>query len=117
MIYKVFKSGKYAGQTYLEVWQQNPGYFVYLADNYGKYWKQACSALENYDKQVAADKPVEDDIGDDEAPPIELVREYYKTVPICGFDMSDHIASIYADIPTNRERMEYLRSLEHRNSK
>jgi len=115
MVYKVFKSGKYAGQTYLDVWQENPGYFIYLAEQYGNYWKQVCSALENHDAQVAANKPVEADLED--APPVELVLEYYKTVPICGFDMSEHIASIYADIPTNRERMEYLRSLEHRNSK
>lgn len=102
---RVFKSGKFAGQTYGDVWKVNPGFFRFMAEK-SDYWDEILNELSGVSESISDE--------DEGAPPVELVRKYYKTVPIHGFDMSDHIVSIYEKIRTDRHRMEYLRSVERR---
>ena len=110
---RVFKTGKYAGQTYGDVWKTNPGFFEFMA-TVGGYWQKVLSELSAGGDDLMECEEEVTEVAED-SPPVELVRAYYKTVPISGFDMSDHIASIYEGIETNSERMAYLRSLETRN--
>lgn len=47
-----FKSGKYQNKTYLEVWNQNPDYLYWMAENFkGGFWKEVVHQLEEKDKK------------------------------------------------------------------
>lgn len=108
---KQFKSGKYAGLTYLEVWNLNPGFIEFLADKYG-YWKGVLDGLVGLDE--IARENVEDEAPELIAPGTEEVRAFFRERWIEGFDMSDYIAELY-DPLNEADRVEYLRSLLYRN--
>ena len=118
IINKVFQSGKYTGKTYLEVWEANAGYLHFLAGKYG-YWHDVVAALESYDKfRMKSPEPVESGEDDDRilgAPSTAYIRLYFREHLIDGFDMSDHIASVYDPLNDN-DRVAYFRSLKRRNN-
>lgn len=104
----VFKSGKYTGLTYIEVWEKDPSYMNWMADTY-PYFKPILSSLEDRTKTLAkiADAKLE-------VPTVDAVRAYFKNRSICGFDVSDYVAELYERCPIN-QRGQYFKSLKQRN--
>lgn len=109
MLSNRFKSGKYIGRTYLDVWKENPSYMYWMQENF-EYFRKVVKALEERDRQIAANKPRVKH----KFPSVEEVREFLKKNPILGFDLTDHVTSIYESCPDS-EKFEYWRSLKERN--
>ena len=109
MLSNRFKSGKYIGRTYLDVWKENPSYMYWMQENF-EYFRKVVKALEERDRQIAANKPRVKH----KFPSVEEVREFLKKNPILGFDMSDYIVSLYEDTPDGLKKS-YYESLIERN--
>lgn len=111
MINNKFKSGKYTGKSYLDVWNTDKSYLYWLSENMSSdFWKKIVREFEHRDKQLQM--PVKKKYTN--FPSIEKVREYFKDNPILGFDMSDYIASLYKDTPDGLKQS-YFESLLERN--
>jgi len=107
---KRFGSGKYQSCTYLEVWEKNPDYLYWMAENYPDYWKKVLNYFELKDLKLSIQKKKFK-----KYPPTSLVREIFKLNPVCGFDMSDYICEIYELTPAIDKR-DYFDSLCKRNN-
>ena len=102
-----FKSGKYKGLSYIEVWKKDSSYLYWMADNF-PFFDPIVKSLENRDllkKQFQKKNH----------PSLETVKEFFKQHPICGFDMSEYIGQIYENCP-NHEKLDYFNSLKQRNN-
>lgn len=104
-----FKTGKYQNKTYLEIWNQNPDYLYWMADNFkGGFWKQVVEQLEAKDKKEEKHKNLK-------FPSIDQVKQIFLSNPICGFDMSDYICDLYKSCPDDKKN-NYFQSLLLRNN-
>lgn len=113
----IFKSGKYQGKSYIDIWNTNPDYFYWLAKNMnGDFWSKVVRELELRDKNIANSQQQKDTIRHSKlAPSEEEIKNFFMENPICGFDMSDFIISIYKGL-NNIQRNLYLESLLQRNN-
>lgn len=109
MINNRFKSGKFQGKTYLEVWKTDKSYLYWMAGNFsGDYWSNIVRILEERDKQLSTKPKVKD------YPTTETVRKIFQSNSILGFDLSDYICDLYESTP-NHLKSEYFLSLLERN--
>lgn len=103
-----FKSGKYQNATYLEVWNKNPDYLYWMAENFkGGFWKTVVEQLEQKDKKEQKHKNLK-------FPSTDQVKQIFSSSPICGFDMSDYICNLYESCPDIYKEV-YFQSLLQRN--
>lgn len=113
-LYKKFKSGKYAGKTYEQVWKSDPSYLHWMADNVGSYWVEIVKCFE---KQEVKKK--KEDIKNTNKMFSHFTREdikkFFQENLILGFNMSDFIVDNMVSL-TEHQRSEYLKSLLFRNN-
>lgn len=108
--YKQFASGKHVNKTYLWVWEHDKAYLYYLASQYD-YWQEVVEELEHRDqifKRPPKRRPTN-------LLTTEQFKAYFKIRPILGFDMSDHLASVYDGL-NDLEKEDYFKSLKERNN-
>lgn len=104
-----FKSGKYVGQSYIEVWSKDLNYMYWMASTF-PFFEEVVKNLEKRDKSIGKQNKI-----DEQTYSVEYVRDFFKERPICGFDMSEHISGIYERCPKH-ERTNYFNSLLKRNN-
>lgn len=109
-----FKSGKYSGKLYIDVWQTNPDYFYWLAENVKGFWPDVVKQFEQRDNQINSNQSNQSN-KHNKFPSIDQVRKIFKSNPICGFDLSDHICEIYEFCP-DYQKLNYFNSLLKRNN-
>ena len=102
-----FKNGKYANQSYFQVWEKDPNYFHWMESQFGAYWSDIVKQLEKRDSLRNTTVQVK-------FPSTEYVRQVFLLNPICGFDMSDYICELYESCPDNKKE-NYFQSLLLRN--
>lgn len=110
--YKLFQSGKHYNKTYWWVWLNDRSYLYFLAGQY-QYWHDVVEMLEHRDRFISGGmerrRPSKSIMSTEE------FRAFFKQHPILGFDMSDHLASIYDGL-NELEKEEYFQSLKQKNN-
>lgn len=110
-----FKTGKNAGKTYFKVWNENPDFIRYLAENSSEYWLHVLLKLERVGERKGVNHGTSDDELKLTVPSVEEVRSFFREHGINGFDMSDFIAETYRRAKTNEAKHLYIVSLLQRN--
>lgn len=108
--YKQFQSGKHVNKTYIWAWEHDKDYLYFLASQYD-YWREVVEELEHRDKFFKRNlkrRPTN-------VLTTEQFREFFKTRPILGFDLSDYLASVYDGL-NELQKEEYFQSLKKRNN-